>query len=100
MLGCGCLFAMGAAFFPRVALLFVWLFTPLVNRAFTTFLWPLLGIIFLAFTTLMYVLVYNPLVGVTGWGWFWVILGLVLDISSYTSSAYTNRNRMPGYSGT
>jgi len=91
---------MGAAFFPRVALLFVWLFTPLVNRAFTTFLWPLLGIIFLAFTTLMYVLVYNPLVGVTGWGWFWVILGLVLDISSYTSSAYTNRNRMPGYSGT
>ncbi len=100
MLGCGCLFAMGAAFFPRVALLFVWLFTPLVNRAFTTFLWPLLGIIFLAFTTLMYVLVYNPLVGVTGWGWFWVILGLVLDISSYSSSAYTNRNRMPGYSGT
>src|SRR6266571_5125661 len=100
MLGCGCLFAMGAAFFPRVALLFVWLFTLLVNRAFTTFLWPLLGIIFLAFTTLMYVLVYNPLVGVTGWGWFWVILGLVLDISSYTSSAYTNRNRMPGYSGT
>ena len=100
MLGCGCLFAMVAAFFPRVALLFVWLFTPLVNRAFTTFLWPLLGIIFLPFTTLMYVLVYNPLVGVTGWGWFWVILGLVLDISSYTSSAYTNRNRMPGYSGT
>jgi len=63
-------------------------------------IWPILGIIFLPFTTLMYVLVYNPLVGVTGWGWFWVILGLVLDISSYTSSAYTNRNRMPGYSGT
>jgi hypothetical protein len=99
MIGCGCLFAMGAAFFPRVAVLFVWLFTPLVNRAFTTFLWPLLGIIFLPFTTLMYVLVYNPLVGVTGWGWFWVILGVVLDISSYSSSAYTNRNRMPGYSG-
>jgi hypothetical protein len=100
MLGCGCLFAMGAAFFPRVAVLFVWLFTPLVNRAFTTFLWPLLGIIFLPFTTLTYVLVYNPLVGVTGWGWFWVILGVVLDISSYSSSAYSNRNRMPGYSGT
>lgn len=99
MLGCGCLFAMGAAFFPRVAVLFVWLFTPLVNRAFTTFLWPLLGIIFLPFTTLMYVLVYNPLVGVTGWGWFWVILGLILDISSYSSSAYTNRNRMPRYRG-
>ncbi len=98
MLGCACLFALGAAFFPRLALLFVWLFTPLVNRAFHfTFLLPLLGIIFLPFTTLMYVLVYNPAVGVIGWGWFWVILGFLLDISSYGSSAYTNRNRIPGY---
>jgi hypothetical protein len=98
MFGCACLFAMGAAFFPRLALLFVWLFTPLVNRAFhNTFIWPLLGIIFLPFTTLIYVLVYNPLVGVTGWGWLWVILGFVLDISSYSSSAYSNRNRIPGY---
>ncbi len=56
------------------------------------------GIIFLPFTTLMYVLVYNPVVGVVGWGWFWVILGFLLDISSYSSSAYSNRNRMPGYS--
>ena len=100
MLGCGCLFAMGAAFFPRFAVRFVWLFTPLVNRAFTMVIWPILGIIILPFTTLMYVLVYNPVVGVTGWGWFWVILGLLLDISSYSSSAYTNRNRVPGYSGT
>jgi hypothetical protein len=98
MLGCACLFAMGAAFFPRLALLLVWLFTPLVNRAFHfTILWPLLGIIFLPFTTLMYVLVYNPAVGVIGWGWLWVILGFLLDISSYGSSAYSNRNRIPGY---
>jgi hypothetical protein len=98
MLECGCLFAMGAAFFPRLALLFVWLFTPLVNRAFHyTFLWPLLGIIFLPFTTLMYVFVYNPAVGVTGWGWFWIVLGFLLDISNYASSSYANRDRVPGY---
>jgi len=100
MLGCGCLFALGAAFFPRLAVLFVWLFTPLVDRAFSMVIWPILGIIFLPFTTLMYVLVYNPVVGVTGWGWLWVIVGLLLDISSYGGSAYSNRNRMPGYSGT
>jgi hypothetical protein len=47
---------------------------------------------------LMYVLVYNPVTGVYGWAWFWVILGFILDISSYSSSAYTNRNRIPGYS--
>src|SRR5689334_19045585 len=95
----GCIFAIGAAFFPRLAVLFLWIFDPgLVNRAFhNTFIWPLLGIIFLPFTTLMYVLVYNPVYGLYGWGWFWVILGFLLDISSYSSSAYTNRNRMPGY---
>lgn len=98
MLGCGCLFAIGAAFFPRLALLFVWLFTPLVSRAFhSVFIWPFLGLIFLPFTTLIYVLVYNPVVGVTGWGWFLVVLGFLLDISSYGGSAYSNRNRIPGY---
>ncbi len=94
----GCLFAIFAAAFPRLALLFVWLFTNRVTIAFhNTFLLPLLGIIFLPFTTLIYVLVYTPPIGVTGWGWFWVFLGFLLDISSYSSSAYSNRNRMPGY---
>ena len=94
MLGCGCLFAMGAAAFPRLALLFVWIFTNLVNLAFhNTFIWPLLGIIFLPFTTLFYVFAYNPALGLTGWGWLFVIIGFVIDISSYGSSAYTNRSR-------
>ena len=100
MLGCGCLFALGATAFPRLALLFTWLFTPLVNRAFhSTLLWPLLGIIFLPFTTLMYVLAYSPVYGLSGWGWFLVVVGFLLDVSSYGGSAYSNRNRMPGYSG-
>lgn len=98
MLGCGCLFASLAAFFPRLALLCVWLFTPLVNRAFHfTLIWPLLGLIFLPFTTLMYVLVYTPGIGLVSWGWVWVILGFLLDMSSYGGSAYSNRSRIPGY---
>ncbi len=100
-MGCllgSCLFAIGAAAFPRLALLFVWLFTPLVYRAFDTFLVPLLGIIFLPFTTLMYVFAYIPGVGLTGWGWFWVFLGVLLDMAAYGSSVATNRERMPGYS--
>ena len=62
------------------------------------FIVPLLGIIFLPFTTLMYVLAYIPGVGLTGWGWFWVILGVFLDMGAYGSSAAMNRRRMPGYS--
>lgn len=92
-----CLFALVAAFAPRLALLFLWVFTNLVNRAFDTFIVPLIGIIFLPFTTLMYVLVWTPGNGVVGFGWFWVFVGLLLDLGSYGGSAYGNRRRMPGY---
>ncbi len=92
-----CLFALLAVTAPRLALLFLWLFTNLVTRAFDTFIVPLLGIIFLPFTTLMYVLVWTAPFGVTGWAWFWVLLGLLIDIGSYGGSAYGNRRRVPGY---
>jgi hypothetical protein len=95
-----CLFALFASAFPRLALLIVWLFTPLVTRAFDTFIIPLLGIVFLPFTTLMYVFLYIPGVGLTGWGWFWIIIGVFLDMGVYGGSAAANQRRMPGYSST
>jgi hypothetical protein len=39
------------------------------------------------------------LVGVIGWGWLWVILGVVLDLASSPSCASSNRNRFPEYVG-
>ena|SRR5438309_574401 len=93
-----CLFALFAGAFPRLALLYVWLFTPLVYRAYDTFIIPLLGIIFLPFTTLMYTLAYIPGVGLTWWGWFLLILGVLLDMGSYGGSVVSNRDRIPGYS--
>lgn len=91
----GCIFAAGAASFPRLALIFMWIFTNWVTRAFQgAFLLPLLGIIFLPFTTLMYVFSYNPIYGMTGWGWFWVILGFFLDLGTYSGGAFANRARM------
>src|SRR5207247_6910732 len=86
----GCLFAILAVSFPRLALFFIWLFTPLVYRAFDTFIVPLLGIIFLPFTTLMYVLAYISGFGLSGWGWFWVILGVFVDMVVYVMSEASN----------
>ncbi len=92
-----CIFALLAVMFPRLALLFLWLFTPLVTRAFhSAFLIPLLGIIFLPFTTLMYVLVWVAPFGVVGLAWFWVVLGFLIDLGSYASGGYSNRRRVPG----
>jgi hypothetical protein len=87
----GCLFALLAAISPRLALLLVWIFTDLVDRAFTGFLLPLVGLILLPFTTLLYVLAYQPLIGVTGWGWFFIFLGLLFDLGSYGGGALGGR---------
>lgn len=68
----------------RLALLAVWLFTPLVHRAFHEgWLLPLLGIIFLPLTTLAYVLVSALAGSVTGVGWLWVFLAFVLDLAAH-----------------
>ncbi|HEU5440953.1 MAG TPA: hypothetical protein VFU88_16830 [Ktedonobacterales bacterium] len=90
----GCLVALLA----RVALLGVWLTTPLVTRAFQGgWLLPLLGVLFLPITTLVYILVYMAAGGVAGWGWFWVILGFLIDVTVHTSGAYSNRQRVSGW---
>jgi hypothetical protein len=87
----GCLLALLAAISPRLALVLVWILTNLVDRAFEGFLLPLLGLIFLPFTTLLYVLAYRPVVGVSGWGWFFVFLGLLFDLGSYGGGVFGRR---------
>ena len=77
----GCLFALFAGIFPRLGLFIVWILRPnLVDAAFSTWIFPLLGIIFLPFATLMYVILYTPGVGLIGFEWFWVILAAILDV--------------------
>ena len=83
----GCLFAIIAAFSPRFALVIVWLFTNLVDRAFNGILVPLLGLSVLPMTTLLYVLAYNPVTKVSGFGWVLVGLGVLVDLSAYGAAA-------------
>lgn len=88
----GCLFVLLGAFAPRIAFLIVWIARPaIVNAAFDTFIFPLLGLIFLPFTTLIYLLVYTPGVGVTGIDWLWLILAVVIDISNWAKTAVDSR---------
>ena len=80
------------ALFARLALLVVWLSTPLVQRAFQgDWILPLLGLLLLPITTLTYVLVYYITGSVTGWGWLWVALAVLLDLvaNSYPARSAT-----------
>ena len=92
-MGCGCLILLLGSAFPRLALIITWIFTNRVDIAFDSWLLALAGLIFLPYTTFFYVLAYAPIAGVTGIGWFFVVLGFLLDISSYANSGRVGKQR-------
>ena len=96
LFGCGCLIAMLAAFAPRLVIILAWLFSDRWDFVWDTWVWPLLGFIFLPYTTIMYVLVWNIATGVSGWDWLWIGLGVMLDIMKWAQIA-NNRRGIPGY---
>jgi hypothetical protein len=89
----GCLFAIFAGFFPRVVLVAVWIFTDDVDRAFSGFVVPLLGVIFLPLTTLVYVLLWQSGHGVHGVEWLWVVLAFIADLGSAAGGESQRRQR-------
>jgi len=62
---------------PRFLIVFLWIFTRWIDRAFNGFLWPLLGLIFAPYTTLWYSVAQNWFHG--EWR-FWQIIVLVIAI--------------------
>ena len=83
---------------PRAGILIWWLINPLRwEVAFNSFIWALVGFIFVPWTTLMYVIV-APGGNVTGFDWVWLGLALLADISMYAGGGFGNRKRVPGYS--
>src|SRR3954454_2301235 len=88
-----CLLALFGLLAPRVAFVFLWLFTPLTKQAFNTWIFPLLGLIFLPYTTLFYCLVAAPLGPTSFWGWIVVFIGLLLDPRSFLDAGSGYRSR-------
>ena len=83
-----------SAIAPRVVFLIVWVARPnMVDAAFTTWIWPLLGIIFLPFATLMYVILWTA-GGLSSADWLWVGLAALIDIIHWGSSGYSQRRRV------
>ena len=82
---------------PRVAGIVWWIVQPTrwVGLAFNSWIWPVLGLIFLPWTTLMYVAVAPG--GVSGiFEWGFLILALVIDIGAYTGGGFGNKEKL-GY---
>ena len=96
-----CFFTTLLFFGPRLAFLIYWLI-PIgrinILAAFNTWIWPLLGLIFLPWTTLVYVLIYRPASGLIWLDWVWLGLAFLADIGGYVGGA-RNRRQVPGYTG-
>jgi hypothetical protein len=83
---------------PRMGILVWWLINPTrFDLAFSTFIWPFLGFLFLPWTTLMYLAVWSPLTGIYGFDWVWLALAFFIDLGSHAGGGYGNRDRIPGY---
>ena len=91
-----CLITVLLIFGPRLALL-VWYLADQVrfSLALGSFWFSCLGFVFLPWTLLFYLAAWNPVVGVSGFGWVLVGFGLLVDISGY-AGGYGNRGRIPG----
>ncbi len=90
---CGCIVALAALLSPRLAIFLIWLFGDRMDYAFDSFWIGFIGFLFLPWTTLAWTVAYAPIQGVSGFGWFIVILGFVFDIGSYTSGYQARQAR-------
>jgi multisubunit Na+/H+ antiporter MnhG subunit len=89
-----CFVALIGFFFPRLAMLGLWLFTDYMSRAFQTALWPLLGFIFLPFTTLAYAFGVNSNGGsISGIYLVLVVFGVLLDLGVLSGGGQEARRR-------
>ena len=82
-----CFVLLFVALGPRFAILAMWLFGDRVDAAFDSWLWPLLGLFVAPWTTLMYLLTWSAVGGVSGGDWFFVGLGVVLDVATYSAKS-------------
>jgi hypothetical protein len=86
---CFALIIMGLG--PRIAVAVWWIFGDRVDRAFDSWVLPLLGLIFLPWTTLAYLIVWSPVGGASGADWILIVIGVFADIASYAARGAKGR---------
>jgi hypothetical protein len=95
----GCLFVLFAAFAPRLIVIFAWIARPAYfDAVFDTWIFPVLGLIFLPFTTLMWLFLGAPPESVQGFDWVWIALAVLLDLTHYANT-YSQRDTIQSGTG-
>ena len=91
MSGNTCLVGCLALITPRFAIFLVWLFSDYLGRAYETFLWPLLGFLFMPVTTLAYAWAINTNATVSGIYLIVVVVAVLMDLGLIGGGANKSR---------
>jgi len=78
---------------PRLAIIFVAIFSDILSRAYDSWFLPFIGFFILPWTTLAYAIMWD--VGtrdVTGFEWFVVILAFLIDLGSWFGGRQVRRD--------
>ena len=71
----------------------MWIFTNQLTIAFESWWMGFAGFLLLPWTTVMYAISYQPVFGISGFGYILVAGGVVLDIMSYAGGGRTAQQR-------
>ena len=88
-----CLLALLALIMPRILLLAIWLFSHYLDKAYQSWLWPLLGFFFMPLTTLAYAWAINTNGSVSGGFFIVVLVAALVDLGVLGGSSRSRRNR-------
>ena len=91
----GCFVVLLALLSPRVAIIAVWLFSNILDRAYESWIVPFIGFFLLPWTTLAYAVMYSSENRVYGFEWFIVALGFLFDLASYSRVERRRRGSAP-----
>ena len=85
-----CLVGCFALFFPRLAIVLVWLLTDYFEQAYQTLLWPLLGFFFMPLTALAYAFAWHqaPQGNISGVGLVVLVIAVLIDLGFIGGGAH------------
>jgi len=86
-----CLAALLAVISPRLAIIFVAIFSDILSRAFDSWFLPLLGFFLLPWTTLAWAWMWKSGSTVEGIEWFIIGLAVLFDLASLAGSGRRGR---------
>jgi hypothetical protein len=88
-----CLFGCLSIFFPRIALVLIWLFSNYLDRAYHTWVWPLLGFLIMPVTTLAYAFAINANGRLDGIYLVIFVVAVLVDLGLIGGGAHSTRRR-------